>query len=181
MTQEKANELLKNSQQFIGQEIQVKTLDKASDKFILTTYKFTDTASLVWTVQNEKPTVDLWAKLETLDGQHKITLGLEKVVRHFEGKVLQQQPIQYVEVPLTFNGSTQTVYVAAIAAKNNTTGQNGFLACTFKVSDGVPTNPNRGNDISNLIYATQDEAIKLGTKLLNEQFKQKMAIAKKKK
>lgn len=180
MTSEKAKDLLDRAKQFIGQDVEVKSLDKTSGQFVTTTHKFIDTAAFTWTVQNEKPTVDLWAKLQTLDNSNEITVGLEKIVRHFEGKLLNVTKMQYKEVPLTHNAITKSVYVVAVPATNNSTEKRGFLACTFKVADGEPTDSKKGNEISNILYGTEKEAISEGTKILKEKFKQSIKLNKKK-
>ena len=59
MTTEKAKELIDRAKLFIGQELEIKTLDKAFGQFITTNYRFIDMAAFTWTVKNENPTVDL--------------------------------------------------------------------------------------------------------------------------
>jgi hypothetical protein len=180
MTTEKAKELIDRAKLFIGQELEIKTSDKASGQFITTNYRFIDTAAFTWAVQNENPTVDLWAKLETIDGSNRITIGLEKIVRHFEGKQLNTTKMKYKEIPITLNTITQSVYVTAVPATNKSTGKQGFLSCTFKVADGEPSDPKKGEEISNILYETEAEAISEGTKILKEKIKQAINLNKKK-
>ncbi len=180
MTTEKAKELIDRAKLFIGQELEIKTLDKAFGQFITTNYRFIDMAAFTWTVQNENPTVDLQAKLETIDGSNRITIGLEKIIRHFEGKQLNTTKMKYKEVPITHNTITQSVFVTAVPATYKSTGKQGFLSCTFKVADGEPSDPKKGEEISNILYETEAEAISEGTKILKEKIKQAIKLNKNK-
>ena len=55
-----------------------------------------------------------------------------------------------------------------------------FLSCTFKVADGEPSDPKKGEEISNILYETEAEAISEGTKILKEKIKQAIKLNKKK-
>jgi hypothetical protein len=57
MTTDKAKALQQKAKKYFGQE--VKLLSKDGQRYVKTAFKFNDTVSFTWKVNNEKPTVDL--------------------------------------------------------------------------------------------------------------------------
>jgi hypothetical protein len=83
MTIEKAKELLDKSLKYIGTEVEIISLSAKDNKFNTNSYRIVDTFSFAWSIEDTEPTIDAWARLETLDGQ-KIIVSLQKMLSTLE-------------------------------------------------------------------------------------------------
>lgn len=84
MTREKAIQLLKESNQYLQQDVVGKEWDDNERKYVEKTYKFIDTAKFEFKIGNEQPSVEVHAKLS--DGTNIKIESLEKIVNYFKLK-----------------------------------------------------------------------------------------------
>ena len=83
MTIEKAKELLEQSEQIIGTEVEVVSLSARDNKFNTNRYRIVDAFSFAWSIEDMEPVVDAWAKLETRDGK-KMVVSLQSILNNLK-------------------------------------------------------------------------------------------------
>ncbi|QQQ28931.1 hypothetical protein [Chryseobacterium indoltheticum] len=75
------------------------------------------------------------------------------------------------QVVITIKDQANSFFVGAIPGHNRTTKEPGFLACWFPAKDGTPTNMSEGKTLADIMFATEDIAIKDGEKILKAKIK----------
>jgi len=83
------------------------------------------------------------------------------------------------QVVITIGEITRSLFVGAVPGQNATSGENGFIACGFSAEDGKPTDPNKGKRLAEILFETEDEALKQGEIIVKSTAKAQYAKAKK--
>jgi hypothetical protein len=85
------------------------------------------------------------------------------------------------QVVITINGQANAFFVGAVPGHNRTTNESGFLAHWFPAKDGTPTNTSKGTSLADILFDTEDSAIKEGEKILKAKIKADFARYKQQK
>jgi hypothetical protein len=85
------------------------------------------------------------------------------------------------QVVITINGQANAYFVGAVPGHNQTTNEQGFLAHWFPATAGTPTNASEGTSLADILFATEDNAISEGEKILKAKIKADFARYKKQK
>ncbi|HEX8014878.1 MAG TPA: hypothetical protein VF465_06560 [Flavobacterium sp.] len=80
---------------------------------------------------------------------------------------------------LSSTGNAQSVFVGAVPGTNKISGENGFIALGFSAKEGTPTDPKKGKKLADILFPTEDEALKQGEKIIKAQIKAEIALHKK--
>lgn len=82
------------------------------------------------------------------------------------------------QVVITINGQANAFFVGAVPGHNRTTNEQGFLAHWFHAKGGTPTNVSKGACLADILFATEDNAIAEGEKILKAKIKADVARQK---
>lgn len=85
------------------------------------------------------------------------------------------------QVVITINGQTNAFFVGAVPGHNRITNEPGFMAHCFPAKDGTPTDTSKGTSLADILFATEDNAITEGEKILKAKIKADFARYKKQK
>lgn len=85
------------------------------------------------------------------------------------------------QVVITINGQANAFFVGAVPGQNRTTNEPGFLAHWFPAKDGTPTDTSKGTSLADILFATEDNAITEGEKILKAKIRDDIARHKQQK
>jgi hypothetical protein len=82
------------------------------------------------------------------------------------------------QIVVTINGQANAFFVGAVPGVNLTTNEKGFLAHWFSAKNGTPTSASVGTSLADILFATEDVALKEGEKILRAKIKADFAKQK---
>jgi hypothetical protein len=85
------------------------------------------------------------------------------------------------QIVITINGQANAFFVGAVPGHNRITKESGFVAHWFPAKDGTPTNTSKSKSLADILFATEDNAIIEGVKILRAKIKADFARLKQQK
>ena len=162
--------LLDKAKTYEGTAIEIGIHSKAHKGYVATPCKFLNADAVIWKI-GDASTADLWANIEIIASGKKIQLPLEKFINAMEGKQLMEKKYKYKELSLPHPVKTVVTSIAAVPFINSADNEIYYNPYNFKPEDGAPTDYNKGKEITKAKYKTEDEAIKVGIKLIEADWK----------